>query len=198
MDTIKIKNMNYDESILASTELSEKIRKTGFNPHRVIGIATGGIIPAKIVSKNLKIPLVLMRVSRPLTDVKKFARLNKLPKTMQVLLRKLEMTLGLYRFFKRRVISGINGDLPKERYVIVDDSLDTGKTVEAVIRYLNDSSQVLKKEILVATLTQIFDDAYPKADCKIYQNVNFSFPWSRDSDDYIKFEKFCIDYKIQI
>ena len=71
--------------------------------------------------------------------------------------------------------------------MIVDDSLDTGKTIGEVLNFLEERNKIYRRDILIAVLTQIFDDANPHADCHIHKNVNFSFPWSQDSNEYDKF-----------
>ena len=187
---IVLSSMNFEEAVSNSLELAKKIEKRGDVPDCLIGISMGGILPAQIISDYLNSPLILIRVSRPLTSAKKYFGLNKLPKSFKYLLRKMEMFLGLYRIMGRRTVSEIPGKLSPGKYVIVDDSLDTGKTVCAVLKHL-EARGICRENILIAVLTQIFDDAFPQADCFIHKNINFCFPWSRDSAEYNKFVKFC-------
>lgn len=190
-EKISLSKMTFEESILASTKLAKKIVEIGHKPNRIIGIATGGILPAQIISNFFECPLSLIRVARPMTSVKKYLLLDNLPKPIKHFLRKMEMTFGFYRFMSKRIITEVLGELPLESYVIVDDSLDTGKTIGVVLDFLENRKQITRDNVLIAVLTQIFDDANPPADCLIYKNVNFSFPWSRDSKEYGKFETFC-------
>ena len=188
---ISLSKMTFEESILASTKLARKIRDTGYKPDRIIGIATGGILPAQIVSNFFECPLSLIRVARPMTSVKKYFFLDNLPKSIKHFLRKMEMTFGIYRFMGKRIITEALGEFPPESYIIIDDSLDTGKSVGVVLDFLENRKQINRDKLLIAVLTQIFDDASPPADCLLYKNINFSFPWSLDSKEYGKFETFC-------
>jgi len=188
--------MNFDETISSSLELAQKIEKKRFEPNGVIGIAIGGILPAHIISNYFRCPLILIRVARPITTVKKYFSLNKLPIPAKRFLRNMEMNLGLYRRMEARKITEICGKLSKRRYIVVDDSLDTGKTVHAVLKFLENEKRIKRKDVLIAVLTQMYDDANPQADCLIHNNVNFSFPWSRDSNEYNKFLNFCRDIPI--
>ena len=167
-----------------------------FNPDGVIGIATGGILPAKIISDNLNIPVVFIKVARPMTSAKKYLGLSKLPQSLKSFLRRIEMSLGFYRLMESRTITEISGELIGNKYIIVDDSLDTGKTVNSVLKYLLEEKKIPRNDVIIAVITQIFDDADPQADCLIYKNFNFCFPRSRDSNEYQKFLYFCREHNI--
>jgi hypoxanthine phosphoribosyltransferase len=101
------------------------------------------------------------------------------------------MNIGFYRILNKRNIRQISGHLSKLNYVIVDDSLDTGKTISTVINYLHEIHKREKPKIMIAVITQMFDDSSPAADCAVFKNTNFSFPWSIDSKEYDKFIDFC-------
>lgn len=184
---ISMAKMNLEESISSSMKLAKMVERTGFIPIGVIGITTGGVLPAKILSDYFKCPLILISVARPMTSLKKYFFLNKLPRSAKSFLRKMEMSLGFYRIMGRRTIDDISGELSPGKYVIVDDSLDTGKTIRKVLTYLEKRKQIFRRHILIAVLNQLFDDANPPADCHLYKNLSFTFPWSQDSNEYDKF-----------
>ena len=188
---IIISKMSFDEALDASLALAKKIEEEGLTDFGVIGIAIGGILPAKIISEYFKCPLIVIKIARPMTSMKKYFLLDRLPNKLKKTLRRIEMSLGFYRLMEKREIISIIGELSQNKYVIVDDSLDTGKTVSAVVNLLEKDRKICNKNILIAVITQIFDDAVPKADCYIYKNYNFSFPWSRDSNEYAKFLDYC-------
>ena len=188
---IDISAMSFDEALSTSKQLAEEIEKRDFSPTAVIGIATGGLLPAKVVSSHLGCPLILISMSRPLTSAKAGLGLSRLPHGVKQMLRRLEMTLGLYRMMKKREISEVTGNVTPGRYVIVDDSLDTGNTMRVALEYLQDAADVPRSDVLLASITQIFDDASPPADVCMFERVNFEFPWSQDSPEYEKFVSYC-------
>lgn len=190
MPKIQVDQMSFDECIDHSKELARQITETGFDPESVVGIANGGIVPARIVSDCLECPMVTVHVERPLTGMKQGLGLQRLPKWAKNFLRRAEMLLGFYRIMERRTIKSTSGPLSPGKCVIVDDSLDTGRTVAAVIQHLAKHAGTPRNDIRIAVLTQIFDDAHPPADHHIFRNVNFCFPWSMDSQEYHKFVEF--------
>lgn len=183
--------MSFEEALAASRALAKEIEKRAFSPTTVIGIATGGLVPAHVVSRHLGCPLIIIKMARPLTGAKGRLGLSRFPKRAKQILRRLEMSLGLYRVLRKREIEMISGELKPGRYVIVDDSLDTGNTMRVALEYLWDTVAVPRSDILLASLTQIFDDASPSADVCIFRRVNFEFPWSQDSPEHPLFLSYC-------
>jgi hypoxanthine phosphoribosyltransferase len=188
---IDISAMSFQEAIDNSQQLAEEIEKHNFSPTAVVGIATGGLLPAKVVSNHLGCALIVISMARPLTSAKGWLGLSRLPHGIKQMLRRLEMALGLYRFMKNREISEVSGDVKPGRYVIVDDSLDTGNTMRVALEFLRDTANVPRSDVLLASITQIFDDASPPADVCLYRRTNFEFPWSQDSPEYAKFVSYC-------
>ena len=182
--------MSFDDCIEHSKALARLVSEGNFDPSFVLGIAKGGMLPAQIISEYLERPLAAIHVERPLTGLKKGLGLRRLPQGMKTFLRKAEMSLGLYRRMERRVIKNFSGDFAEGRCLIVDDSLDTGKTVSTVIEYLSSEFGIVRSEIEIAVITQMYEDADPPADYCTFRNINFCFPWSLDSGDYGRFLEF--------
>ncbi len=189
--SIRIATMNFKDALANSEALAEKIEKCGFAPTAVIGIATGGLVPAHVVSMRLGCPLIIIKMGRPMTGVKSRLGLSHFPKPVKRFLRRLEMSLGVYRVLSKRRIAGISGELKPGRHVIVDDSLDTGNTMRVALEHLWDRVGVPRSEVLLASLTQIFEDASPAADVCVFRGVNFEFPWSQDSPEHALFLSYC-------
>lgn len=188
---IQISKMSFSEVVSCSRQLAEEINEREFSPTAVVGIATGGLVPASLVAKHLGCPLIVIAIARPFTGAKGRLGLRHLPRRMKKMLRRLEMSLGLFRRMKQRKIMMVSGDLKPGKYVIVDDSLDTGNTMRVALEYLSDTMAIPRSDVLLASLTQIFDDASPPADVCLYRRVNFEFPWSQDSPEYPKFLSYC-------
>lgn len=188
---IRVAKMDFTEALASSEALAKKIEKRGFAPVAVIGIATGGLVPAHVVSTHLGCPLIIIKMARPLTGFKSRLGLSRIPKSVKNFLRRLEMSLGLYRILRKRKIAMISGELKPGRYVIVDDSLDTGNTMRVALEYLWDTAAIPRSDVILASLTQIFDNASPAADVCMYRSVNFEFPWSQDSPEHSLFLSYC-------
>ena len=191
---IRIAKMNLKEALENSVTLAEQIANKGFEPTAVIGIATGGLVPSHVVSQQLDCPLVILKMARPMTGVKTKLGLGRLPTPVKHFLRRLEMSLGLYRILRKRDVQLIHGEVKRGRYVIVDDSLDTGNTMRVAMEYLQESAGIQPSDFMLASLTQIFSDAEPAADVCIFQNTNFEFPWSQDSPEHSLFLDYCREH----
>lgn len=188
---IRIATMKFKKVLASSETLAKEIEKRGFAPTAVIGIATGGLVPAHVVSTHLGCPLIIIKMARPMTGAKSRLGLSRFPKPVKQFLRRLEMSLGLYRILRKREIAMVSGELKPGRYVIVDDSLDTGNTMRVALEYLWNTVAVPRSDVILASLTQIFDDASPAADVCIFRRVNFEFPWSQDSPEHPLFLSYC-------
>ena len=187
MQEIKISYMSFDACVMNSRKLAEAVLLEGFNPSYVLGIARGGLLPAREISLALNRPLASIQVERPLRNMKESLGLKRLPREAKTILRRLEMATGLYRRLGRRTIRRIEGALGAEPCLVVDDSLDTGKTVATVVEYLTNIYQMQRQDIRIAVITQMYEDANPPSDYCLFRNVNFCFPWSLDSQEYTRF-----------
>ena len=183
--------LNLKESIVASKLLAKMVEERDFRPDCVLGIARGGLLPAYEISQYFGCDLKILRVERPLTGLKRFLFLDHLPTTVKVFLRKMEMRIGLYRSLENRRISSSCSFDPNQKYLVVDDSLDTGKTVGSTLDHLYEDGVVIEN-VLVVALTQIFRDADPSAACTVYRDMNICFPWSNDSIENKKFKDYCL------
>lgn len=197
-EQITYSSLDLEQSIDYSFRLAQSIAHIGFTPDVVVGVANGGTLPAQVVSQFFDCPLLVIGVARPLSRVKRYLPLNAVPRTVKLYLRQLEVLLGLYKHLDgRRICSTHNGNLAPGKYVIVDDSLDTGNTMRAVVDYL-ETNGIKLKDIRIAVLTQIFEDASPTPDCKIFHRTNISFPWSMDSPDHTRFLEYCASSGIHV
>lgn len=183
--------MDWQEAVSVSNQLAQRIANTGFVPHQVLGIARGGILPARIVSDFFACPVAFIKVARPMNALKNHGTLSRLPGPVKRALRRLEMRSGLYRFWDRRIISEVTGKISPGPIIVVDDSLDTGKTMREVVAFLRAKFRIDEKDMLIAVITQMYSDAIPQADCAMFRNINFCFPWSCDSNQYRQFIAFC-------
>ncbi len=186
---VRIETLDFDEAYRASLQLAAAVSESGFDADGVLGIATGGVMPALIVGEALGLPVSTIRITRPLTGLKRMVPLRHLPHSGKQFLRRMEMATGLYRALSRRQVVGSLEPAPK-RPVVIDDSLDTGATMIELLRRLQRQG-VKRDAVLVAVLTQMYSTSRVTADIAVFQLRNLSFPWSRDSHDYARFLDYC-------
>ncbi|HID17592.1 TPA: phosphoribosyltransferase, partial [Candidatus Bathyarchaeota archaeon] len=104
-------------------KLADKI-KGRFSPDVIVGIARGGWIPARILSDLLENPNVASVRVEFYVDVGKTAETP-------------------------RITQGVSVPLEGKKVLVVDDVADTGKSLRAVLRYLEELGA---KEVKAATL----------------------------------------------
>ncbi|MBS7658814.1 MAG: phosphoribosyltransferase [Candidatus Bathyarchaeia archaeon] len=105
-------------------KLADKIKKSGFFPDLIIGVARGGWIPARILSDLLENSNVASVRVEFYVDI---AKTSHSPKITQ----------------------GVSVSLTGRKILVVDDVADTGKSLKAVIDYLYNLGA---KEVKTATL----------------------------------------------
>ncbi|MBS7656061.1 phosphoribosyltransferase [Candidatus Bathyarchaeota archaeon] len=105
-------------------KLADKIKKSGFSPNLIVGVARGGWIPARILSDLLENSNVASVRVEFYVDV---AKTSQSPKITQ----------------------GISIPPIGKTVLVVDDVADTGKSLKAVIEYLYNLGA---KEVKAATL----------------------------------------------
>lgn len=62
--------------------------------------------------------------------------------------------------------------------LIIDDALDTGQTMELIIRKLNELFESV--EIKIAVISWTMEDSIVQPDYYVFKNVLVRFPWSLD------------------
>lgn len=179
----------------ACAELAEKIKQS-YQPEVIVGIATGGQFVAQILSEQMNIPLAIVKKQRPMTKIKNKIRLDlvlkKLPYVVSNILRVLETKFNEYRYEKNKSSVSYN-DVSVEwikgsftflasfnKILIVDDSIDSGKTLYLVKRFIEMNLDD-KVEIKTAVLNQTFKNPLINSDFLLDKNVIYRFPWSKDT-----------------
>lgn len=179
----------------ACAELAEKIKQS-YQPEVIVGIATGGQFVAQILSEQMNIPLAIVKKQRPMTKIKNKIRLDlvlkKLPYVVSNILRVLETKFNEYRYEKNKSSVSYN-DISVEwikgsftflasfnKILIVDDSIDSGKTLYLVKRFIEMNLDD-KVEIKTVVLNQTFKNPLINSDFLLDKNVIYRFPWSKDT-----------------
>jgi hypoxanthine phosphoribosyltransferase len=111
-DTFKCQLVSWDEAYRLSKILARKIKSSGFKPDLVIGIARGGLVPARIVCDFL---------------------LQKDLAAIKVEHWGIAATLG-----KAEIKFPLPVDISGKKILIVDDVADTGDTYSVVLDYIKE------------------------------------------------------------
>ncbi len=123
--TLTFKVLTWDEIISMSIKLGNIVKKSGYNPNYLIGVARGGLVPLRIISdffNNNNVFIVNVKLYEDIA-------------------RKAENV---------RFLQGIDEDISGHNVLVIDDVADTGVTLKAVVDYIRDNLK--PKELKVATL----------------------------------------------
>lgn len=109
-DTFKCQMVSWDEAYRLAKILAHKVKESGFKPDLIIGIARGGLVPARVVCDFL---------------------LQKDLATIKVEHWGIAATLG-----KAKIKFPLPIDISGKKVLIVDDVTDTGDTYSVIMDYI--------------------------------------------------------------
>lgn len=158
----------------------------------IVGIRTGGYEVAKNIHHALmsSTPLYSVDAKRNSTGRKQTLHLKSLARLMPItvnnLLRILEHKSRLKHFNRTKTesrsvilsenlisfLSGKTGNI-----VLIDDAVDTGYSVSAVLTELSTLPNI---KVKVGVVVQTFENPLIVPDYKLYSGVLIRFPWSMD------------------
>ncbi|MFH1285509.1 MAG: phosphoribosyltransferase [Candidatus Micrarchaeota archaeon] len=109
--------VNWEEVDAMCKQLAKQIKASGFKPDWIVGIARGGLVPARLVSDYLK--------NRHLAIIR------------------LEFYTAVgVTGDKPRVTQEIGVDIEGKKLLIVDDVSDTGKSLKLSLEYLKNAGEI--------------------------------------------------------
>ena len=176
-----------------SYELADLVKET-YEPDLIIFIAKGGYLIGKHLGDRLGVPLVPVYAERQASGLKTAVAplLKILPKSVKLMLRKMEVNSGVHNKIKERQISFPNDAVVEEvrkaqRILIVDDSVDTGGSVVSIMDALKeiDTSLVDIRVALLNVFTEAADKL-PTHYC-LFHNTIMITPMSNDSKENSQF-----------
>lgn len=188
MKVIDATNKDLD---LFSNDLINHLDMNSFGKILIVGVASGGIPIAKIVTQKLgnKATYFEVKCQRPSTKSKEHGLFSKLfnlaikvsPKLLLNILRNIEhIMLSKNRPSERVVIPlvPLNKELSFDCILIIDDAVDSGYSLEKVVSFFKAKVNLpLFSAVYVTTQkAPVF-----KADFSYKQNVLVRFPWSKDA-----------------
>ena len=191
---MKVRELDIQDVDAAIADIAQGINRAANRPACLIGIANGGVIPAQLLARELGgVPLLTVRLSRKSSGPFKrvLVRLTSyLPTPFRNTLRVWEMQVRtshsqvppqpskslLASAAKLSAEIPLNSDDP---IVIVDDAIDTGKTVYLLVEALC-SAGVSRERIKVAVLAHTLQDPLIRADFYAFDGALYRWPWSDD------------------
>lgn len=164
--------------------LTYKVYESSYHPDCVLAILDGGLKPAEIIRNELcklyddetiELAYVVIKQKNRRSVMSQF--LKHLPVCLLNCMRVISLKI------KRVVPSVKSGHIRVEipdrckKILIVDDAVDTGKTLSSVLNLISDCINV---KTAVLTVTMSNSDLHP--DYCIYDNeMILRFPWARDA-----------------
>lgn len=178
VDLIQLKKISID--------LAKKVEQKGFLPEHILYVERAGLLVGIELSLFFNCPISGIRSSRSGGPMKSRFKLilRRLPRFVTHFLRKLEMNSSLHETNDERHIS-CPAPLPSKnkKILVVDDALDTGHTLKAVLNYLAANGFSMEN-IKSAVLTTTGEAPLIKADYSLFDQILCAFPWSYDSRQY--------------
>lgn len=188
MNTTKKKVMDVDLDLLRimSIDLAKKIKAQGYKPDHILYIERAGILTGYEISKYFNTPVSGIVSSRSgscfKSSVKSILRL--LPRFITHFLRRLELGSSIHNVNSKRNVICQKPLPPKNKKIlVVDDALDTGHSIAAVLNWLKRHDFDLSG-VKTAVLTTTGKKHYISADFTLLDNTICAFPWSYDSRQY--------------
>ena len=173
-----------DNAALAEVcaRLERSVLSSGFRPDAVLSIATGGIKVGELMFS--KAPHLTTKLQRPSTKAKKsFVKniVKRLPRPVQDAMRVAEA--GILELAPTRAADSSQVILPPledfKNILIVDDAVDSGATLETVLKAVGQAApEAIVKSAAVTVTTR---QPLVTPDFSIFNNLTLiRFPWSMD------------------
>lgn len=193
MNALTVQTLTDTAFDAACTELMDQVERA-YAPTLLVGIRTGGLVVAEAMARA--IPVAPLTCRRPGTGAK--ARLPSLARAVSALprpvtdaLRIAELRLSAGRRRARApaqtvhpkeadaIATRVRAGPANQRLLVVDDAVDSGVTLAAVLRTLRQLCPE-DTEIRSAVVTVTLDRPLVQPDFALHRGVLCRFPWSLD------------------
>lgn len=165
-------------------QMAQNIEDMHFSPDVIIAVERAGRLLAFNLQEHLNVPMTSIYATRPGTNSKhKYSAILKfLPRGVRSCLRVLEAHSGFHKAnSSREVRSPYPLSSVDSHVLLVDDSIDTGNTMQAVIDFLLELG-FSRNRITTAVINTTLKNPLIKPDVFLLKNL-CSFPWSADSSE---------------
>ncbi len=158
MPKIPVKLVTWDDVVNWTRELAKRIRDSGFQPDVIVGIARGGVTPARLLCDYLGV--------------------------MDLLTIKVEHWVETAGHLEDAVVKyPLSADLSGKRVLLVDDICDTGRSIIVSREHIEKHNR--PRELRVATMQYIEPVAQTQPDYyvdTVRDWVWYLYPWNQMED----------------
>lgn len=185
--------MTLDEAVVLAERLANDHKGTGVD--LVVGVPNGGLLPSGIVAEVLGVPLELISVRRKGSAIK--SRLSKYGWIKRFVSAWYAIPVVRYPLYKvMEYMSSLSDDVPVQagrlngaaRILVVDDSLDTGQSLERVLEIVRSSAPQATVRTAVLCVETKIPDGWRRLDPDYYLCPRMQhFPWSVNSPEYERY-----------
>jgi len=189
--------MSMDEAIELSHEIARRISMNGVEPHAIVGIANGALLPTKIIATDLNLPFEMITIRRKGSAVKsRLSRYKTVVKLASIWYRTpflrypLVWILKIMRYgFKSAPTLMLTNCYQGKHILLVDDATDSGKTLRRAEQMLSNRQcrQITTAVLSVAKENKNSADFYIP-DYYISQRMQ-RFPWSINNPAFPEYQK---------
>jgi len=167
-----------------SQSLVEKVRQSGFQPDLVVGIESGGFLPARWLAEALNVPCRCLRVSHPQV---RLGRMDTDDMIGALLIR--DTLMGDEPVLIAGLEEGDDVSRRAGKILLVDDDATSGRTLRVALDHLSKENV----EVKLATL-RVLGNSTPFPHFFAQDNRHFvfrhhRFPWIKHSPEYRRYAR---------
>lgn len=183
---MEFKDIDFTELSEYSRTLAQKIHDSGYIPDHVLYVERVGLFIGNEIAGYFNCSISGIYTNRSGTSIKSKLKLlfRFLPRRVTHFLRKLEIKSNVHSVKSQRNVQ-VEGFWPpkNKKLLIVDDAVDTGSSLKAVVDFLF-SNGYKNSDLKTAVLTVTQRDAAVRPNFALFENIGLAFPWSYDSREY--------------
>ncbi len=177
--------MTIEEAEQLSADLARLARLRGFKFDIVVGIANGALLPMRVAARQLELPEEIVRVRRQGSRIKQ--RLLAIKNALRIPSGWLTWgpLMPIWVWFQNRTgklegdAAPDSGNVSGKRVLLVDDCLESGRSVELVRRRLLDGGAASVTSAVICW-TLMPDPAVLEPDIYLHRTTQY-YPWSGSS-----------------
>lgn len=182
----KVIDVDLKELDQMSLSLGRKIKADGFIPDHILYVERAGLLIGNLLAGYFKADLSDITCQRMGTSAKSGIKeiLRGLPRWATHLLRRVELLSSMHKAGpERRVTWNKALDLADKKILVVDDAVDTGYSLRAILQYLL-AYGLSRRNIRIAVLTTTGKNPSIRPEYSLHKNTICAFPWSYDAREF--------------
>lgn len=182
----KVLDVDLDELKNMSLRLAKDMENRGFTPEHILYIERAGLLIGFEMAAYFGCSISGIHSKRYGSSAKSLVKpiLKRLPRFLTHMLRQLELKSNIHHVKKERQVFCEHEMPPRDKSIlVVDDALDTGHSLVAVLDFLKNQGYD-PSNIKTAVLTVTGKDQVLRPDFTLLEGIACAFPWSYDSRQY--------------